>query len=88
MQAYNDREHFETPYVVKMHKFTALSGTQEVFTFKHPNRDICIDNSRSCLLEFERLHQPAAICHGFAGYFDAQLYGKVTFLFVQSDPWC
>lgn len=28
-------------------------------------------------LRFERAGQPAAVCHGFAGYFDAQLYGDV-----------
>ena len=77
MQAYDDLKHFETPYVVKLHRFTALSETQEVFTFRHPNFSGVIDNSRSCSLTFERHNAPAAVCHGFAGYFDAELYKKV-----------
>jgi hypothetical protein len=80
MQAYDDLKHFETPYVVKLHRFTPLAETQEVFTFHHPNGGASIDNSRSCFLIFERQQQPSAICHGFAGYFDAELYKKVNFL--------
>lgn len=75
-------KHFETPYVVKLHRFTALSETQEVFTFSHPNFSGVIDNSRSCSLTFERHNAPAAVCHGFAGYFDAELYKKVTALAI------
>ena len=78
LQAYDDLKHFETPYVVKLHRFTPLSDTQEVFTFKHPNFSGAIDNSRSCSLVFERPSAPAAVCHGFAGYFDAELYKKVS----------
>jgi len=100
-----------------------------VFTFEHPNRAHCIDNTRSIRLVFEctppagtgkpgrgrlrlqkvgrsncaraglpliPLHRPpqlcwrthllsclhpsssySAVCHGFAGYFDAQLYKDV-----------
>lgn len=77
MQAYDDLKHFETPYVVKLHRFTPLAETQEVFTFHHPNAAATIDNSRSCSLKFKRQQQPSAICHGFAGYFDAELYNKV-----------
>lgn len=70
-------KHFETPYVVKLHRFTPLSETQEVFTFHHPNLSESIDNSRSCTLTFRRDDSPATVCHGFAGYFDAKLYKKV-----------
>jgi protein arginine N-methyltransferase 5 len=70
---YNDLEHFETPYVVKLHRFTPLAGTLPVFTFAHPNRTAAVDNARAAALRFERLRQPAALCHGFAGYFDACL---------------
>ena len=79
MQAYDDLKHYETPYVVKLHRFTPLAATQQVFTFEHPNFLPQIDNSRSCTLMFERRNQPAAVCHGFAGYFDAELYGSVSF---------
>jgi len=46
LQAYDDLEHFETPFVVKLHRFNTLAATQDVFTFVHPNRDAIIDNTR------------------------------------------
>lgn len=63
----------ETPYVVKLHRVTPLADTQDVFTFEHPNRDAVIDNTRYKRLVFERRGRPAALCHGFAGYFDAKV---------------
>ena len=76
LQAYEDTEHFETPFVAKLHRFTPLAEPQAVFTFSHPNRSHPIDNSRHCQLVFEPTGQPA-ICHGFAGYFDAVLYKQI-----------
>ncbi len=73
MQGYNDLEHYETPYVVKMHRFTPLSPPQPVFSFHHPNQESRPDNTRSISLIFSRDGQPEAVCHGLAGYFDAQL---------------
>ena len=77
LQAYNDREHLETPYVAKLHRFTALAPTLPVFTFEHPNPAVETaagpDNARETPLRFERPGAPAAVCHGFAGYFDAQV---------------
>lgn len=75
-QAYEDTEHYETPFVAKLHRFTPLAEPQPVFTFSHPNRHCAIDNSRHCQLTFESMGQPA-ICHGFAGYFDAVLYKQI-----------
>lgn len=72
-QVYNDLEHFETPYVVKLHRFTALAETQPVFTFEHPNRAAAVENNRAARLCFDRTGRSAAVCHGFAGYFDACL---------------
>lgn len=72
-QGYNDLEHYETPYVVKMHRFTPLSPPQPVFSFRHPNSEACPDNTRSVSLAFPRDGAPAAMCHGLAGYFDTQL---------------
>lgn len=121
------------------HSGPALPSPQDVFTFEHPNRAHCIDNTRSIRLVFEctppagtgsqggfslrgvtwllqsawAMHTPwrldfppsplslrtqpnststpahspcpptplpaprCAVCHGFAGYFDAQLYKDV-----------
>jgi len=76
LQAYDDLEHFETPFVAKLHRFTPLAEPQAVFTFHHPNKSEHIDNSRCCQLSFEASAHPG-ICHGFAGYFDAVLYKQV-----------
>lgn len=38
----------------------------------------CWPACRYIKLRFPRQDAPAAVCHGFAGYFDAQLYGDVT----------
>ena len=73
LQGYNDLEHYETPYVVKMHRFTPLSPPQPVFSFHHPTKDTHPDNARSTSLTFPRDGLPAALCHGLAGYFDTQL---------------
>jgi hypothetical protein len=45
-QAYNDVAHFETPYVVKLHRVAPLAPAQPVFVFEHPNTAAEIDNSR------------------------------------------
>ena len=76
MQAYDDLEHFETPFVAKLHRFTPLGEPQAVFTFHHPNRAEKINNSRYCQLQFEAAANNC-VCHGFAGYFDAVLYEDV-----------
>ncbi|CAL5222774.1 g5187 [Coccomyxa viridis] len=78
VQGYNDLEHYETPYVVKMHRFTPLSAPQPVFSFHHPSKEPRPDNTRSISLAFPRDGSPEALCHGLAGYFDTQLYGQVT----------
>ena len=36
VKGYDDLEHAETPYVVKLHRFTPLADTAPVFTFEHP----------------------------------------------------
>ena len=73
LQGYNDLEHYETPYVVKMHRFTPLSAPQPVFSFHHPSKEPRPDNTRSIKLVFPRDGLPEALCHGLAGYFDTQL---------------
>ena len=78
VQAHKDIEHMETPYVVKLHRYTPLAAPLPVFTFQHPaEAKGPPDNSRYLSLEFKRNELPQATCHGFAGYFEAQLYGDV-----------
>lgn len=75
-QAYEDLKQFESPFVAKLHRFTPLAAPQPVFTFQHPRQDPRSSNDAKCDLTFEGPSQ-AGICHGFAGYFDAVLYGDV-----------
>ncbi|GIL73292.1 hypothetical protein Vretimale_4879 [Volvox reticuliferus] len=78
VKSYKDLEHFETPYVVRLHRHHLLAPTQPLFTFSHPNNDAPIDNSRYATVNFHR--DPAAgaaVLHGFAGYFECTLYGDV-----------
>ena len=77
LQAYNDLEHLETPFVSYLHRFTPLAPAQPAFTFTHPNPHQPADNSRRCSLTFQPYLQTGALCHGLAGYFTAQLYGDV-----------
>lgn len=70
----------ETAYVVKLHNFCQLAPAQPCFTFAHPNRAAKIDNTR-----YERLRFPApvsATVHGFAGYFEAKLFGDIAISIV------
>jgi hypothetical protein len=77
-QGGNEAKHFETPYVVKLHRVALLAAALPVFRFDHPNRDATIDNNRYIALRFERgADTPGAMMHGFAGYFDAELYKDV-----------
>lgn len=58
---------------------------QQCWQFEHPRRDLVVDedgvpytnshNTRSATLTFHIPH--ASPCHGFAGYFEAHLYGNV-----------
>ena len=36
MKAFNDRKHYETPYVVKVHNAYQMAEAQPVFFFAHP----------------------------------------------------
>ena len=69
---------FETGYVVYMRNFFAIDSPKPVFTFEHHDLQVKPserDNTRYKCLEFKS--QVDAVCHGFAGYFDATLYGDI-----------
>uniref|UniRef100_A0A0E0JVC7 Protein arginine N-methyltransferase n=1 Tax=Oryza punctata TaxID=4537 RepID=A0A0E0JVC7_ORYPU len=78
IKAHKDIAHFETAYVVKLHRIARLAPTQLVFTFDHPNTSPNASNQRYAKLKFE-IPQETGSClvHGFAGYFDAVLYKDV-----------
>ncbi|VDL92718.1 unnamed protein product [Schistocephalus solidus] len=70
----------ETPYVVRLQNFQLLDDPKAAFTFTHPRKDSPIsgltgDNSRFTTLTFTASQD--AMLHGFAGYFDAVLFGKI-----------
>ncbi|WPT16142.1 Protein arginine N-methyltransferase 1.5 [Picochlorum sp. SENEW3] len=71
-------EHFETPFVVRLHRVSEIAPPKKAFTFHHPNMDgSVIDNTRYRSLEFVNARSHGMTCHGFAGYFDAVLYKDV-----------
>jgi len=79
LKSANKRKSLETSYVVKLHNCWHLTEPQECFTFNHPNWPAVpngsVDNSRYTCLKFRTTE--AGTVHGFAGYFDTHLYGKV-----------
>ncbi|KAL2896686.1 Protein arginine N-methyltransferase 5 [Bienertia sinuspersici] len=78
VKSHRDLAHFETPYVVKLHKIARLAPCQPVFTFVHPDHSPTKDNQRYTKLKFEIPDDTgSALVHGFAGYFDATLYKDV-----------
>lgn len=87
VKAHKDLLHFETAYVVKLHKVARLAPCQPVFTFTHPNYSPNKDNQRYTKLKFEIPSDTgSALVHGFAGYFDATLYKDVHLGIEPSMP--
>uniref|UniRef100_UPI00358FBAD8 protein arginine N-methyltransferase 5 isoform X2 n=1 Tax=Myxine glutinosa TaxID=7769 RepID=UPI00358FBAD8 len=67
---------FEMPYVVRLHNYSELAEPQPCFSFTHPNRDETHDNGRYKVLNFTSTMD--GVLHGFAGYFETELYAGVT----------
>jgi len=71
-----DLETIETGYVVKIHQaFFPSMAVRECFSFGHPNWTLA-SNDRYAEVSFEV--DVDTLVHGFAGYFDCELYGGVT----------
>lgn len=78
IKSHKDLVHFETAYVVKLHRIARLTSPQPVFTFNHPEHSTTKSNHRYKKLRFEiPTDTGSALVHGFAGYFDAVLYKDV-----------
>ncbi|KAK6129797.1 hypothetical protein DH2020_036450 [Rehmannia glutinosa] len=78
IKSHKDLLHFETAYVVKLHRVARLAHTQPVFTFTHPEDLSKTSNQRYKKLRFDILSDTgSSLIHGFAGYFDATLYKDV-----------
>lgn len=64
----------EMGYVVRLHKaFYPSSSIKDCFVFEHPNLPVT-SNERYIELQFEV--EVDSLVHGFAGYFDCDLYGR------------
>ncbi|KAL6997291.1 Protein arginine N-methyltransferase 5 [Sarracenia purpurea var. burkii] len=78
VKSHKDLVHFETAYVVKLHRVARLAPSQPVFTFTHPDYSATKNNQRYKKLQFKIPHDSGSVMvHGFAGYFDATLYKDV-----------
>ncbi|KAG8391553.1 hypothetical protein BUALT_Bualt01G0199600 [Buddleja alternifolia] len=78
IKSHKDLVHFETAYVVKLHRVARLAHTQSVFTFNHPEYSTKASNQRYKKLRFDIPSDTgSSLVHGFAGYFDATLYKDV-----------
>ncbi len=73
----NPLEHFETPFVVLLHAHRVIDASKRVFTFSHPHW-CSAGNKRFATMDFVNPETFEVTCHGFAGYFEAVLYGDVT----------
>lgn len=67
--------HFETPYVVHLQNKYDIARPQPLFTFRHPNTDAAIDNSRYETVTFPV--EQNCVLHGFSGYFTTILYNNI-----------
>ena len=72
---YKDLKHFETQYVVRLHNLSIISKAKQCFYFQHPTVQPA-DNSRHMKITFDSALAPATL-HGFAGYFEATLFGDI-----------
>jgi len=73
---------FETPYVVHFQNRFELAPPQALFKFDHPNLSSVIDNNRYSELSFDPVSD--SVLHGFAGYFECQLYKDITISILPS----
>ena len=66
----------ETAYVVRMGACVQLGPPVPAFTFEHPNPALPVDNARVTRARWTAAS--AGVVHGFAGYFDATLFGAAA----------
>jgi len=72
IKTYNDLQHFETAYVAKFHQvFYPTKEIKPCFTFSHPNWDLTTNDRYE---EISFTAELDALVHGFAGYFQCELY--------------
>mmetsp|Transcript_34182 Transcript_34182/g.107768 ORF Transcript_34182/g.107768 Transcript_34182/m.107768 type:complete len:636 (-) Transcript_34182:176-2083(-) len=77
VKAHDTLKMFETAFVVKLCNVFLAADPKATFVFSHPNPDHPdrIDNRRETTLTFTATAD--ATIHGFAGYFDSQLFDDV-----------
>lgn len=77
---------FDQIYVVRLANYYMISDTKELFTFEHRNLSIRRqegENQRRSTLTFTATCD--TLCHGFAGYFSANLFGSTNISTVPSE---
>lgn len=83
------QEAFESQYVVYLKNFYLIDQPQKLFTFDHFDMTVHPsqkDNRRFATLNFKS--KLPAVCHGFAGYFEATLFKdiKLSTVYGQETP--
>ncbi|CAI8040960.1 Protein arginine N-methyltransferase 5, partial [Geodia barretti] len=66
---------FDIPSVVYMRNMYEIAQPKVCFTFLHPNWSVPVDNRRYICLRFTA--KESITMHGFAGYFDTNLYDHI-----------
>lgn len=73
---------FEYCYVVYIKNYFNIDKPQELFRFVHPNKSAIKDNTRFGTLAFKSSID--CVLHGFAGYFEAELYKDIVISILPS----
>lgn len=53
IDSHDSLKQFETPFVVRLHRFSVIAPRKPVFVFSHPNHDEIIENERYATLSFK-----------------------------------
>eukprot|EP01062_Namystynia_karyoxenos_P055643 TRINITY_DN4667_c0_g2_i1.p1 TRINITY_DN4667_c0_g2~~TRINITY_DN4667_c0_g2_i1.p1 ORF type:complete len:654 (+),score=192.09 TRINITY_DN4667_c0_g2_i1:91-1962(+) len=77
LSAHHDITHLETPYVVRIHGAHLIAGAHRAFEFRHPKPPAPYPQRNDRMIRLRWTAVESAVCHGFAGYFDAVLYKDV-----------
>lgn len=86
----HDIQAYDRIYVVKLNNYYLISEPQKLFNFKHEDLSSDPDsksNERYMNLIFES--KTSTVCHGFAGYFDANLFDEISLstVFDRATPY-
>eukprot|EP01065_Artemidia_motanka_P035261 TRINITY_DN43169_c0_g1_i1.p1 TRINITY_DN43169_c0_g1~~TRINITY_DN43169_c0_g1_i1.p1 ORF type:complete len:626 (+),score=132.34 TRINITY_DN43169_c0_g1_i1:45-1880(+) len=75
LTASSDARVLETPFAVRLHSAHLLGGAQQLFSFSHPKP---ADSTNERYKRLSWVSEEGGLCHGFAAYFEATLYGDIS----------